>query len=137
MPGLESPDSVGNGIRGSFDGLSGERKKYEALKNKYENVVKYTVELTAERDQLKEDCEASRKELERAKRKPTGGGSREPIERTQGNKVQDEVSEKGFSFFILVFSAFLSFVAGRFWKELWFFIMGKSSGRSFEEDDGL
>ena len=137
MPGLESPDSVGNGIRSSFDGISGELKKYEGLKKKYEEVVAYTVQLTAERDTLMENCERSKRELAKeVARRRQSGAAKEPLERagSGSSRAMEEVSEKGFSFFILLLSAFLAFLSGRFWREIWLLIMGRTLERNFEEE---
>jgi len=81
------------------------------LRKKYDAVVEYTVHLTAERDTIVTQLEELQRELnrEKSKRKDAGnsGGNR-------GDKVEKKVVEKGFSLFVVLITALICFLIGKY-----------------------
>lgn len=84
----------------------------QSLRKKYDDVIAYTVHLTAERDSLITQNEETRRELareaQRRKKDDTGprGGN---TEKSADNK---KVAQQGFTLFSVMFFALLSFLLG-------------------------
>ena len=84
----------------------------QSLRKKYDDVIAYTVHLTAERDSLITQIEEARRELTREaqKKKKEDNGSRgDKTEKSADNK---KVTQQGFTLFSVVFFAFLAFLMG-------------------------
>lgn len=76
----------------------------QTLRKKYDAVVEYTVQLTAERDTIVS-------QLEDAKR-----SKKTPLSPRKGERVMDKKVVQGFSLLSLLVVALLSFVAGKYLK---------------------
>lgn len=110
---------------GGMGGMSSDMKGYEgdpdqafaelqSLRKKYDDVIAYTVHLTAERDSLITQIEEARRELTREaqKKKKEDNGSRgDKTEKSADNK---KVTQQGFTLFSVVFFAFLAFLMGMY-----------------------
>ena len=109
---------------GSVGGLS-DMKGYEgdpdqlflevqSLRKKYDDVIAYTVHVTAERDSLITQLEEARRELAREaqKRKKEDTGPRgDKTEKAADNK---KAVQQGFTLFSVVFFAFIAFLIGMY-----------------------
>mmetsp|Transcript_35555 Transcript_35555/g.36236 ORF Transcript_35555/g.36236 Transcript_35555/m.36236 type:complete len:296 (+) Transcript_35555:174-1061(+) len=85
------------------------------LRKKYDAVVEYTVHLTAERDFHFSQLEELKRELTREKTRKKG------TETTKGGKLNEKSVDKkgtqqGFSLFVLILFALLSFLCGRYFQ---------------------
>ena len=102
------------------------------LRKKYEDVIAYTVQLTAERDNLVEANEESTKELAReiAKRK-TGDKPAAILGKPASKNLETNVTD-GFSFFILMLITIVAFSVGRYGKEIYAYFFGARDMRRGE-----
>lgn len=76
----------------------------QTLRKKYDAVVEYTVQLTAERDTIVS-------QLEDAKR-----SKKTPLSPRKGDRIVEKKVVQGFSLLSLIVVALLSFVAGKYVK---------------------
>ena len=98
-----------NNTTSSLDGIVAE---LQSLRRKYDDVIAYTSHLTAERDWLISQNEETRRELAREAQRnktmdsPARGGKLEKAVESR------KVVQQGFSLFIVLFFAILSFLLG-------------------------
>ena len=84
----------------------------QSLRKKYDDVIAYTVHLTAERDTLITQNEETRRELAREaqrRRKEDPGSRGDKTEKLADNK---KVVQQGFTLFSVVLCAFIAFLMG-------------------------
>lgn len=91
----------------------------QSLRKKYDAVVEYTVHLTAERDYHFSQLEQLKREIAKEKEKkkmmnPDGSSSSGKGGNDQQGKVQQ--AQRGFSFFVVILVAVLSFFVARYTK---------------------
>lgn len=81
------------------------------MRKKYDAVVEYTVHLTAERDGIVAQLENLQRELNKEKAKKKGEAG---LKSAQSDKLERKAVDKGFSFFIVLLAALLSFFLGKY-----------------------
>lgn len=86
-------------------------QELQNMRKKYDDVVEYTVHLTSERDNLLQQLEVAQKELnkEKAKRKDGSGQSTK-----LGEKIDKKQLDKGFSLFVVLITALICFLVGKY-----------------------
>lgn len=98
VPAGSSPEVI-------FSELQNLRKKYDA-------VVEYTVHLTSERDSIVNQLEVVQRELNKEKSKKRDGSSGTG----KNDKNEKRVVEKGFSLFVVILTAIICFILGKYFK---------------------
>mmetsp|Transcript_9537 Transcript_9537/g.17293 ORF Transcript_9537/g.17293 Transcript_9537/m.17293 type:complete len:321 (+) Transcript_9537:190-1152(+) len=128
----QSADRIREGMQGTSqngpgsEGLMPEQQfKNDAnLRKKYDELVAFSVNLTAERDILNNALEQAKRDLNRemaarmsaedsAVRAPSGGGRTKPGA-TAGQVEEKKAGKKGFTFFQLMLVAVIMFFAGKY-----------------------
>lgn len=94
----------------------------QSIRKKYDAVVEYTVHLTAERDAIVAQLEVAQRELSKEKSKKKGSGGAAAADGAtgqgagkKGDKSGDrKIIEKGFSLFVVLFTALICFLIGKY-----------------------
>mmetsp|Transcript_11985 Transcript_11985/g.12913 ORF Transcript_11985/g.12913 Transcript_11985/m.12913 type:complete len:291 (+) Transcript_11985:130-1002(+) len=98
IPSNSSPEVI-------FSELQNLRKKYDA-------VVEYTVHLTAERDSIVNQLDLVQRELNKEKSKKKEGSGSGKLD-----KNEKRVVEKGFSLFVVILTAIICFILGKYFMK--------------------
>jgi hypothetical protein len=88
----------------------------QSLRRKYDAVVEYTVHLTAERDYHFSQLEELKKEVAKEKAKKKMMNSDGSSSSGKGGPDQKVTVQQGFSFFVVILVAVLSFFVARYTK---------------------
>lgn len=106
-------DSVLSSDSGSNEPLFTE---LQTIRKKYDAVVEYTVQLTAERDYQSAQLEELRRELSREKARKRAPEGNRGGKVSGGDRTNDKKGQSGFSLFILILFSLIFFLLGRYIK---------------------
>lgn len=106
-----TPSANGTGDESS---MGNNLAELQALRKKYDAVVEYTVHLTAERDAIVSQLDTSQRELAKEKNGKRKDSGKLDSKSESGQGGDRKTVEKGFSLFVVLFTALVCFLIGKY-----------------------